>query len=399
MPDPDSTGLSVRLNLLGRTETRFKSWWIDSAYLVSTDGFSFELLPRSREEGRLLELQPCELFVNGASQALGRIDRTRVGHDGSVVACDGRDYLADLVECNVDPTVKLDPNTQLADAIHEVAQVCGIFEVTDFENILMAEIRSGTAIKHKKKKRKKRPLQNYKPKPGEGIFEFLNRLVARHGATIQPGPDRNTLVIDSPNYDQEPLYDLIRSDDPEFADRNNVVEGVADRDFSKFPTYALFAGTGGVPGEASSGLKPAIFKMLELSQAFNSELGAIMANAISGVRQKPADPGFPGLLYRLLYHYDQEARTEEDLFDGATRAIADRLKDTLQYTCKVRGHTDPFSGAVYSVNTMARVNDSIAGVHETLWIAKRKLMYSPSEGAMTELELWRPESFQIAGTE
>jgi prophage tail gpP-like protein len=390
--------LEVRFNLLGRTETRFKSWSIDSAYLTSTDGFSFDLYPARREDGQFLELQPCELTVDGASQVLGRIDKTRIGHDGSVVTCEGRDYLSDLVECNCDPNLSFDAKTELADLIHGAASPCGIFEITDFENILMAEIRSGRKIRRKPRKRRKRKLeQSYKPKPGEGIFEFINRPTARNGATIQPGPDRNTLVIDAPDYTQDASYELIRSDDPNAANANNIVSGEAERDYSSFPTYALFVGTFGQQGQQTGGDKK-LFKMKELSEAFNSEMGRILQRAIAPDRNEvfKSDAGFKALLYRLLFFRDQDARSPEDLESAAKRAIADRLKDTLRYTCTVRGHKDPRTGAVYSVNTIANVNDAICNVHEPLWVAKRTLRYDENQGALCDLELWRPESFQIA---
>ncbi len=392
------SGLTVRFNLLQRTETRFKSWSIDSAYLTSTDGFSFDLYTGGRDDIFGLELQPCELIVNGASQVLGRIDKTRVGHDGSVLSCEGRDYIADLVECNVDPNVKVAPKSQLDDALLGAMLPCAIDSVTDFENVLYSEVRTGKKIKRSKRRRKKRPLQDYKPKPGEGIYEFCNRLIARHGATIQPSSVRTEVVIDSPDYTQEPLYNLVRTDDPTNSVKNNIIQGVAERDYSKFPTYVLFVGNGGSPGKQSGGITK-LFKMLELAEAFNSEMGAILRNAIAPDRNRAADPGAPGILYRLLYHRDKEARTEDDLLFAAKRAIAERLKDTLAYTCTVKGHTNALTGAVYSVNTMANVDDAMTNVHEPLWIAKRTLRYSESEGALTDLELWRPESFQIGDDE
>lgn len=398
MPAQPESQLEVRFNLLGRTENRFSSWSIDSAYLVSTDGFSFDLYSSRREDGRGLELQPCELIVNGASQLLGRIDISRVGHNGSAWSFQGRDYLSDLVECNCDPNLNFDTKTELADLIHAAASPCGIFEVTDFENVLLAEIRTGKKINRKPRKRRKRKIeQAYKPKPGEGVFEFISRPVARQGATVQPGRTRNELVIDAPDYTQDPLYDLIRSDDPQSSGANNIVRADATRDYSKFPTYALFTGTFGQTGQQSGGDKR-LFKMKELAAAFNSEMGAIIKRAVAPdrVTAQNADPGFAALLYRLLYFRDLYAKSPDDLESGAKRAIAERLKDTLQYSCTVKGHTDPRTGAVYSVNTMARVDDAVCDVHEPLWIAKRTLRYSEGDGAMTDLELWRPESFQIA---
>jgi prophage tail gpP-like protein len=389
------SGLTVRFGLLQRTETRFTSWSIDSAYLTSTDGFTFDLYSPDRSELFWLELQPCELIVNGATQVLGRVDKTTIGQDGSVVKCEGRDYISDLVECNADPNLKVAPKDQLEDAIRNAVLPCAIDSITDFENVLFAEVKTGKKIKRSKRKRNKRPLQDYKPKPGEGIYEFINRLVARHGATIQPSSDRTEIVIDSPDYTQEPLYTLIRTDDQANSVHNNIVKAEAERDYSKFPTFVIFTGTSGEPGKASAGMTK-FYKMVDLAEAFSSEMGEILRNAIAPDRNRPADPGAPGILYRLLYHRDKEARTPEDLEFAAKRAIAERLKDTLSYTCTVKGHTDPKTGAVYTVNTMAEVDDALTNVHERLWIARRTLRYSESEGAMTDLELWRPESFQIA---
>lgn len=71
------------------------------------------------------------------------------------------------------------------------------------------------------------------------------------------------------------------------------------------------------------------------------------------------------------------------------------MKDTLLYDVTMRGHVDPESGAVWSVNTMVEVDDSVADVHERLWILQRKLSYSKEEGAITTMTCIRPESFVI----
>jgi prophage tail gpP-like protein len=392
---PES-GLVARFNLLGREETRFKSWSIESAYLQSTDSFYFDLLTDEPRDATRLLLQPVELTVGGASQLLGRIDKTTVGQNGRSIRCEGRDYIADLVECNVDPSIKVAANTQLDDALLEAMSVCGIDSITDFENILYSEVRTGIKIKRTKRRRKKKPLEEYKPKPGEGIYEYCNRLVSRQHATIQPSDNRNEVVIDSPDYTQAPIFNLLRTDDTLAAGSNNIVTAEAERDYSSFPTYTLFTGTGasGEPGKQTKGLQ-ALFKMLELAEAFSSEMGEIIRQATKPDRATAVDPGFPALLYRLLYHRDKEARSQEELEAGAKRAIAERLKDTLAYRCSVKGHGNSRSGAIFSTNTMANVNDAICVVHEPLWIARRELTYDESSGAMTALELWRPESFQI----
>lgn len=83
-------------------------------------------------------------------------------------------------------------------------------------------------------------------------------------------------------------------------------------------------------------------------------------------------------------------------FDGSDRSTMNLESwtiDTLAYRVTLRGHTDPETGAIWTVDTMVNVQDEICGVNEPLWIAKRTLRFSPTEGSTTQLECWRPGSF------
>lgn len=398
MAGAEST-LTVNFELLGRQETEFESWEIDSAYLVSTDGFSFTIAPRGNDRSRLrnLELQPVELLVNGASQCIGRIDVTDIG-DSSALQCEGRDYIADIVECNVDPLVKFVKDDALGLAMARVLSVCNINGILDADDVALESIRTGKPKKGggRRKKRSGNSVGDIKPNPGEGIYEFINRLAARHGVTIQPGADRTAITLDAPDYAQSPLYRLTRSDDSIESLRNNIKSGRARRDFSKFPTYALFTGTAATSGKRGNGLSVEFLMQDYISgKSLLPQLQPIMEVGVVG-RRKPGDGPTPnGKLYRLLHHRDEHARTEEDLYNAQCRAISERLRDTLTYTATVRGHVDPESGAVWSVGTMVDVQDAIADVNEPLWIARRTLKYS-REGATTDLECWRPGSFFLS---
>ncbi len=392
------TGLTVRLEQDGREfTTQIKAWSIDSAYLVSTDEFSFTLYSENRDDLLNLELQPVELIVNGASQGFGRIEVTTIGDDGSAVMCSGRDYISELVECNIDPFKTVAPETELGDAILDVMRPVGITGVTDFENVILTQVRSGVPVKRgnkgssKRKNPRKIKVEEFKPKPGQGIYEFCNRLVARHGATLQPGLTRSEIVIDAPDYDAVPLFRLTRTNDTTTSASNNIVKASATRDYSRFTTYSVFTGTAAKSGEQQTALTSQ-FGTLEFAEALGlDEVVSIMQRATQVGRSREGDPN---VLYRLQYHRDEDSRTQEQLAFAAQRAMADRLKDTLAFTCTVKGHVDPISGGVWSVGAIADVSDSITGVHEKLWIARRTLRYS-TEGAMTDLELWRPGSFTI----
>jgi prophage tail gpP-like protein len=308
----------------------------------------------------------------------------------------GRDYIADLVECNVDPGAKFSEGTTLMDALLEIVKPCGITSIFGPEDVTMADVRTGKHTKRGTGKRHKLKItDDYKPKPGEGIYEYCNRVVARHGATIQPGPGRETLLIDRPNYLGPPLYSLTRTDDPTNSGRNNVISATARRDYSKFPTFVLFTGTQGKSGQPGSGLTTA-FSALQLP--YNSEMAGILGAALAPTRLRVGElQENPGILYRLLYHRDPDARSQLQVTNNAFRAYSERTKDSLVYTATVKGHRDPFSGALWACNTMVNVNDSVCGIDEPLWIASRKFVYR--NGATTELECWRPEAFDLGDVE
>lgn len=399
----DESKLVIRFEQLDREFNFFvKSWRIENSYTVSTDGWEAVLYHPDRTNLFGLELQPVELILNGNSQLLGRVDRTEIGGDGSAVTINGRDYLADLVECNVDPSLKVSEGDPLFSAITAAGFPVGIDTVVSDDDVAMRDVRSGKAIAVKRKgrgsKRKGAKLDDYKPHPGEGCYEYINRIVARFGCTVQPGPDRQTLVLCSPRYDQDPAYSISRTDDPASSSRNVIKTATAVRDFSKFPTYTIV--TGQHVGDSGSAINASQhYAMDVLAQEFNDELGRILLETIIPGRRKFGDGQAAKLgfdqLYRLCTFRDTESRTQEQLTNAAKRVIADRLKDTLLYTVTLKGHTDRASGAVWAVDTMVQVDDAICNVHEPLWIASRTLEYSEGAGATTQLTCLRPNSYQI----
>lgn len=398
--EPPPTPLLVRFPNLGRETSLITDWSIQSNYMVSTDGFEFTIYDENIENTRRLELQPVELFVNGQSQAIGRVDHTRRGDKGLSITCMGRDFIGDLIESNVDPLLRIKSGDDVLSALVNICGPNGINTVFDDDGA-MRNLRTGRKVRarHRKPSKRKRKLNDFKPMPGEGQYEFLNKIVAREGATVQPGPNRNTLVIASPNYDQDPLYSIVRTRDQLLGVHNNIISGVADRDFSKFPTYVIvqgqYAPKPGQKGERAT----QVFDLWAISAAFNTELGTILQDVTVSSRWLPGKPAATevvnGALYRLLVFRDDDARNGEQIEKAAKRTIAERMKDTLQYRLTLKGHVDPGSGAVYALDTMIRVDDELADLHEVLWVADRTLRYSEGEGPMTDLVCWRPESFDL----
>lgn len=367
-------------------------WSLDSAFLTSTDGFEFEFIGETQEQRRGLELAPVELLIDGCSQLHGRIDITRRGDKGpSIVTCQGRDYIADLVEGNCDPSISIASGATLEDAVLNVCAPYGIIGVDGPE----ARQTARTKKQHKPTKRpRKKQLKDDKPQPGQGAYDFTNRILARHGQTMQPAADPSKIVLQSPNYDQDPIGRIIRKDVDD-GKAGIVLSGVATRDFSRMPTWALFAGRQGSPTEGTARTSKN-WDLSEVAKGYASELSTILDQwTISGRRLPTSHAAIiPRALYRLLYFRDDLAKTQEQINASALRAVAERLKDTLVYEVTLRGLTNPETGYFWAYDTIVDVDDEVADIHEPLWVSARRLVFDGKE-LRTTLTCIRPGSFQI----
>lgn len=440
MPQPEETHLEVRLDLQSRLIDECTEWEIDSDFLSTTDTFSFTCYS-SEDRAKIsgLELQPVTLYLRGDEQLIGRIDSSRVGDNGTAITYKGRDYLADMVTCSVDPTVTIKEGTDLAGAITQVASTVGIDTVFSDGDLALRNIRSGRSISGRAGPSfQALKAEDIKPNYGESQFGFLSRIVARHGATIQPANDRRAVMLAAPNYDQSAAYSLQRTLRGDKDD--NVISGVANRDFSNFPTFTLFNGSQArsaepvtptsaaiaagrrvafmlasatIPGatippgsisdnlfgESAQTREPKIGTVREFNTAgvgagFAPAAEDIILGACHVGRRKPSEgTGDPLKLYRLFAVRDDRSKNQAQLERLAVRQVGERLKETLVYTCTVKGHVDPKSGAIWSVDTIADVVDEVCDISEPMWIASRVLKYSESAGATTTLTLWRPGAF------
>lgn len=385
MPLPE-TRLRLRYDALGRETENVTAFRLESSYLTSTDAFEITLVEPDFELSRGLELQPVSIYLNGNLQMVGRIDKTARGRNGLAVTLQGRDYLSEMVECHVDPAVKIKKNSTLAQAIKDAAGTVGIANVVGDAGVTMRNLRTGANISGGPAPPDFAELKQdeYKLKPGEGIFEFLNGLVARHGALIQPTDKRDTVAIAAPDYGQDVTFLLQRYRvDPTIV--GSVLEAEATRDYSRFPTHVLATGKRGAKGEP----KQALFNQIQ------AELEDLLAGLIETERQLPTNnPASIETLYRLWYLRDEQARTAAQIEKAAQRAFAERFKETLQYGPTVQGHTD-VDGRMYAVDTICRVIDEVADVEEELWVESCSLTYSKESGPRTEMAMWRKSAFVI----
>lgn len=406
LPEPGEDALTVEIEGVGVTTDKIISYKINTQYTTLTDAWEFVVFSEEDPRGlrrRWRPLQPVKLYIAGRQQLVGRIDGTEgIGDSGSMLRVFGRDYLADIVDANVDPSFQIKKGQDLGAFLLELLKPWGITTVFGDFN-LTRNVMSGRKPFTKKPARhyKSARLEDTKAQENQGLAEFANTIVARLGFTIQPAGTRDAICVDSPNYEQAPLYSL--------SGAGNVIRGTghARRDYSGVPTVTLARGRGGGSdaGKHSSSMwreyptfdrsgPNKIGGVREVQRNITSDEGVVV------VREKRFDPnsrkveafGFEFPVYKPLFYRDRDSRNQEQIDYSVRRMMAEKLRETLVYTCSVRGHIDPVSGAVWSPDTMANVLDEIEDVDEPLWIPERTLMNDGS-GPKTDLVLVRPDAY------
>jgi len=371
-----------------------EEWSIETDFFTSTDGFSISFYDPDHNRLQGLELEPVELLLGSAQQLLGRVDVT-VNHGDGVLDIQGRDYIADMVECNVDPTFAINKDEELSSAITGAAKTVGIKAVMSDSDAPVRNVRTGVAVGSPASKTfKTLRLSDYKPKPGQGIYDFLNKICSAHGCTMQPATTRNAVMLTAPHYDQKPAYTIRRSKSQSAG--NIVQRATATRGYGSFPTFTLFVGKGVVDGGSTGDIRTAV-PIADYIKG-RAEIQAIVNERAVAGRILPKDGrNADGQLYRLLYCKDEGAKNQEQIDRRAYRAIGERMKDSLVYDVTVNGHTDPVTGAIWAVDTICQVEDERTGVSEPLWIKKRVLSQSSKQGGgrTTMLQMIRPYSILL----
>jgi len=395
------------LPLLNQHISVFKSFKLDSDYTKSTDSFSIEVAASHMRDLVGMEAQPIEIYVNSLPVMAGRIDRTEIRDDSSMTI-GGRDYMADLVECNIDPTVKLQEGMSIGDAIKIAAGPVGITRVVGADEVVLRNIKTGASLgKPPRPAAMRAKLQKNKPDPGVGIYQYLNQICIRLGCTMQPTPnDTTTIVVSEPDNAQPPAYTIQRSMDRKESAGNNILTASASRDLSSFPTHVLVTGQarpaakpgpgGGkkAPPPPSIDSKPSSYASTNFDANVFTDKTRILAVTTKG-RIKPGQPGADkGKLYRLLYLRDKKSKDVHQLENKAYRLLANRMRDTLVYTATVQGLTT-LDGRLYVPDTIVHVKDEVTQVFEKMWVSGVSYSYSPGAGAKTELRCFRKGTFII----
>jgi prophage tail gpP-like protein len=404
-PDQDEQRLVVEFEQSGRAEDKILSYRINSSYTTPTDGWELTVYSEDDPIGlrrRWRPWQPVRLLIAGRQQLIGRIDRTE-STGASSLKVSGRDYLADIVDGTVDPSFQIKKGQDLGDFLLELFAPYGVKTILADGNDqkLNRNVVTGRIPFRGAPRRNFRSLktEDHKAQENEGVWEFGSRVVAHHGFCIQPAATRDAVLVTEPNYLQGALYKASRPG-------NIVSEPAAIRDYTDVPTVTMARGRAGEAGGKIGSAKgeiptfdqerspSRISNSLDVQRIITSDDGVVV------VRERRYDPkdrrivayGYDPAIYKPLFFRDKDAQNQEQIDHAVRRMLAEKLRETLTYPFTVRGHVEPASGAVWSVDTIVWVDDHIEDVAEALWIHERTL-YNDGSGPMTQVKAIRQESY------
>lgn len=431
MSDNDTPELTVEFEDTGERWTNVTDYTISSSFLVPTDGWSFTAFDQDPIKLRRLfsPLRPVRLYIGDRLQVMGRIDSTEgAGGGSSALQVRGRDYLANIVSGTIDPTVSVNPSMSLAEAILAGLYVFG-FDTVEATDAAVTVRKAGASRALRKDfgaavgaaallfggsqsealrirgqvnralsslletrietVPSKAKVGDFKPEDGEGAFQWCDRLAARQGFCVQPGSARTSIAVTRPNFDAAPIFTLRRP--------GNIEDATASRNYGDLPTVTVTRGRAVSSTDAKGGFRQ--------TPASGDGSPSTLWSLPEGQRIMGADvvegrpPGKlrirPPKHYLPAYRTDKESRTTDELDKAARKFLADRMRETLEYSCIVSGHTDPVSGATWATNTMATVHDEIEDVDEVLWICDTELSYTRGNGRQTRMTLIRPASYVL----
>lgn len=376
-----------------------------SDFLLATDAFSVTYY--DNDPNFWPELQPVEIYLDGALQFVGRAEVVkRGGGKGTTATITGRDYLADLTECDVDPSFVVKTGMTLEQCLLQVLSPCGITQITtpNERNATRSKSNPGnTSIAQSKlKKLTARQVHDLRPRPGEKCFAFANRLVVRSGATIQPGLHRNEIVLQGPSYDDSVKRPkIISRKGPQQSSGNNAIEPVSERNWASVPTLLLCANQVKRVMDVKTARNIFERDVRERASEYFDAATPEMRNILSLILRGRTKPGQAraqsiegGDVYRLRYARDAKSRTQEQLDGFGYRTLATALKDTLKYSVKLRGLTDNNTGLIWTPDSLVDVEDDANRVWEKLWVSSRFVNWSTS-GVTVSLEALRPKTFVV----
>lgn len=440
----DSVSMFVRgLDLEIKT---WQSYSIRHDFLTPTAAFDFVFSTNSplAYNEVFVEGAEVQIFVEGTEQMTGTIEKVEqsANREGGVTyKLSGRDFLGPVVSASIDPKVRISANQTVFDFLTLVLGPYGIGKIYIGDDInysvvtgflkgkgkpqtktsqvkelasrkisadgKSAELVYKTStftqlISRNRPDLKAIPLDQLKPKIGDGAMQVIERLLSRLGLQMFAAADGTGVIVDKPDFETAPIHRIVRrfNGDAE----NNVEDGTRSVDAESQPCYVLAVGQSSGSDMAKIRLKAiAVNELVAVNPdgSFAPYVQDVIARypgiKVLPLRQKLI-PSTDRIVSRRkpvpLLLKDDESKSLEQIAAFARRKLSEYQRRYLTATYVVKGHTygDAYP---YAINTNVDVDDDFLGIHETLWCIGRTFTKSRDAGTKTELTLIRPYTLEL----
>jgi prophage tail gpP-like protein len=416
---PLEDDVTLELVDIGMTISGCKSYEFSTDYVDANTSWHFEFADDNYQEiaGKLQNGQTVGIKINGYLQATGYVDQISIHSSregGTTMMVTGRDTLSPACDSHVDPKFEFPATTTLKAILQKLFAPYGFKEILVDDSVNRQKISGSHSVFTTNddhavvEKAITSPINNkFKPHPGEGVYEFAERLGKRFGFHIRASADGKSLLVGRPDFKSAPIYKLTHTSNdlpgPNDVSVNNVISSDVTFDWTRQPTVIIAEGSGGGGHFRKQSLKVILVNEILSDNDFEIQAIQDLKKAYSeAIPQKRRDIRFPPLIKvqdktgfaKLIYAYDDESKTNEQLTNYARRIMADHQSHFCRATYTVNRHSQ--DGVVWAPNTSVTVKDDISGINQTMWIKGRKFSGSRQGGKRTELELILPSTYQIS---
>ena len=380
---------------------RFLAYHFAQDFLTPSDQWAFAFDTDELNDDDFAILQPgsrVDVTIQDYPQTVGYIDDVTMASargSGSVVHVSGRDWLAPSIDSHINPQLKLSSSQTLDQTLQAVFTPFG---VTVFATDNAANLNAIQGQKRGVKTSKKgKPLKSFvthqlKPYPQEGAYGFASRITQRFGLWLWPAVDGETLIVGTPDYDQDPSYQLRHLLNPQEQDLNNIIESHVVRSRKDQPSvmycYAVAGGAEFPKAQVRAGITNPM--VLADNTAIFAAYPQVKFTAFGDAI--PIAP-FIDPNARPMYSADPESHTLEQIQAYARRQMSLLCRKAFTANYTIEGHT--INGVPVAINTMVDVMDERNKVEQPLWIIGRRFSKAPGEGTRTQIECILPGALQF----
>lgn len=346
-------------------------------YTDPVGDFVFETIPTLETLPRISRLlqkgEPVFIYVNGALQGvyvISTVRRTMSRSHGVIFSATCKTLLHAAYEGTVDPRISFSAQTDVP-VVDLILQAMSPF---GFGTVIGDTAASVYAASGKRIDGRSNPLpvqalkhQDCQAQEGETAYAFCARILNRLGVVLRQSVD-GKLLVSAPDYNQLPAYTLAQSfvgNWPPMSDVMLTCEDISSNDgvFSECRVRGTRSEQPGVNTVAEPDVT-VLASVLPARSQYTSFVQATKAKIIK----------------------DKSSRDLPRARNIATLAMGMTAINGYTLTCEVPGIVSA-TGAVWSIDTIARVYCEAFDIDEDMWILERELMQDRSGGQRTRLKL------------